>query len=348
MLMQDNEKILELKNIVYSFRTYGGVVQAVRDVSFDLRKGEILGIVGESGCGKSVTSQCILRLNPEPPGFFSGGEIIFKGRDICKMSDKELRKIRGKEIGFIFQDPMTSLNPTMKIGAQIEEIFLGRTDVSRKQVKQEALNIMRMVGISDVEQRYRQYPHELSGGMKQRVMIAIALVGKPDVIICDEPTTSLDVTIEANILDLLLELREKLGTSIIMITHDLGVIARMCDRVVVMYGGKIVEQGSVNSIFYDTAHPYSKGLMQSIARLDMEKDSELVPIEGTPPDLFSPPKGCPFAARCEYAMEICYRQPPEFFKLKGEHKSACWLRHEYAPKVDLSVTRGEARYDSTK
>ncbi|MGN0292919.1 MAG: ABC transporter ATP-binding protein [Lachnospiraceae bacterium] len=338
--MDEREKILELKHVVYSFHTYGGIVQAVRDVSFDVRKGEILGIVGESGCGKSVTAQSILRLNPEPPGFFGGGQILFKGKDICKMNQKELRKIRGREIGFIFQDPMTSLNPTMKVGAQIEEVFLGRTDVSRKEVKQKALDIMKMVGISDVERRYGQYPHELSGGMKQRVMIAIALVSRPDLIICDEPTTSLDVTIEAQILDLLLELREKFGTSIIMITHDLGVIARLCDRVVVMYGGKIVEQGPVKEIFYETAHPYTSGLLQSIARLDMNKNDALTPIEGTPPDLFAPPVGCPFAARCEYAMEICYQCQPDCYQMSEEHRTSCWLQHEYAPKVELGLRKG--------
>lgn len=336
------EKLLELKNVVYSFHTYGGVVKAVRDVSFDVRKGEILGIVGESGCGKSVTAQCILRLNPEPPGFFGGGEILFHGQDILKMNVKEMRKIRGKEIGFIFQDPMTSLNPTMKIGAQIEEVFLGRTDVSKKEVKEKALNIMRLVGISDAERRYSQYPHELSGGMKQRIMIAVALVSQPSLIICDEPTTSLDVTIEAQILDLLLELREKLGTSIIMITHDLGVIAKLCDRVVVMYGGKVVEHGTVQEIFYETAHPYTRGLMDSIAGLDTPKDAVLTPIEGTPPDLFSPPKGCPFAARCQYAMDICYKYPPQTTSLTQEHETCCWLQHEYAPKVDLRIKRGGA------
>lgn len=333
--MAERENILELKNVVYSFRTYGGVVQAVRDVSFAVRQGEILGIVGESGCGKSVTAQCILRLNPEPPGFFGGGEILFKGNDILKMSNKEIRKIRGGEIGFVFQDPMTSLNPTMKVGAQIEEVFVGREGVSKKEVKEKALDIMRLVGISDVEKRYKQYPHELSGGMKQRVMIAIALVSRPSVIICDEPTTSLDVTIEAQILDLLLELREKLGTSIIMITHDLGVIARLCDRVIVMYGGKVVERGTARELFYDTAHPYTKGLMQSIARLDTAKGEKLKPIEGTPPDLFSPPVGCPFAARCEYCMDVCNELPPETYSLSEEHKTCCWLQHEYAPDTDL-------------
>ncbi len=333
--MNEKEKILELKHVVYSFKTYGGVVQAVRDVSFDVRKGEILGIVGESGCGKSVTAQCILRLNPEPPGFFGGGEILYDGKDVLKMTNREIRKIRGGEIGFVFQDPMTSLNPTMRVGAQIEEVFVGRKGVSREEVKKRSLEIMGLVGISDAKKRYRQYPHELSGGMKQRIMIAIALVSRPSVIICDEPTTSLDVTIEAQILDLLLELREKLGTSIIMITHDLGVIARLCDRVIVMYGGKIAERGTVDDIFYRTAHPYTKGLMNSIAKLDTKKGEKLRPIEGTPPDLFSPPVGCPFAPRCEYAMEVCRENPPQEYQFTAEHKAVCWLHHEYAPDSDL-------------
>ena len=333
--MAEKEKLLELKNVVYSFHTYGGEVKAVRDVSFEVRKGEILGIVGESGCGKSVTAQCIMRLNPEPPGFFEGGEILFNGKDVLKMDKKELRQLRGGDIGFVFQDPMTSLNPTMRVGAQIEEVFIGRAGVSKKEVKEKALEIMKLVGISDVEKRYRQYPHELSGGMKQRVMIAIALVSRPSLVICDEPTTSLDVTIEAQILDLLLELREKLGTSIIMITHDLGVIARMCDRVVVMYGGKVVEQGT------------AQGLMDSIAKLDTKKGERLKPIEGTPPDLFFPPKGCPFAARCEYAMDVCKENPPYKYQLSEEHVTNCWLQHEFAPDTEfkkeeaVAVEKGE-------
>lgn len=242
---------------------------------------------------------------------------------------------------------MTSLNPTMRVGAQIEEVFIGRAGVSKKEVKEKALEIMKLVGISDVEKRYRQYPHELSGGMKQRVMIAIALVSRPSLVICDEPTTSLDVTIEAQILDLLLELREKLGTSIIMITHDLGVIARMCDRVVVMYGGKVVEQGTAQEIFYNTAHPYTKGLMDSIAKLDTKKGERLKPIEGTPPDLFFPPKGCPFAARCEYAMDVCKENPPYKYRLSEEHVTNCWLQHEFAPDTEfkkeeaVAVEKGE-------
>ena len=329
------ENLLEVKNLQFSFRTYGGVVKAVRDVSFEVRPGEILGIVGESGCGKSVTSQCLMRLNPEPPGFFEGGEILYKGKDVLKMNKKELRQFRGKEISYIFQDPMTSLNPTMRIGKQIEEVFVGRKGMSAAEKKAKALEILKMVGISDGERRYKQYPHELSGGMKQRVMIAIALVGSPSIVIADEPTTSLDVTIEAQILDVLKNLQKTLGTSIILITHDLGVIAKLCDRVLVMYGGKIVERGSVDEIFYDTAHPYTKGLMHSIAKLDTAKGHKLQPIEGTPPDLFAPPKGCPFAARCEYCMEICKEQMPEVTEFGDGHEASCWLHHPLAPKVEM-------------
>ena len=339
-MAEEKEKILELKNVVYSFKTYGGEVKAVRDVSFDVRAGEVLGIVGESGCGKSVTAQCILRLNPEPPGFFEGGEIFYKGEDILKMDNKAIRKIRGGEIGFVFQDPMTSLNPTMKVGKQIMEVFVGREGYTKAEVKEKALEIMKLVGISDSEKRFNQYPHELSGGMKQRVMIAIALVSNPSLIICDEPTTSLDVTIEAQILELLLELREKLGTSIIMITHDLGVIAKICDRVVVMYGGQVVEKGTVREIYYNTAHPYTSGLMHSIARLETNRGEKLHPIEGTPPDLFSPPAGCPFAARCDYCMDVCNEYPPDEYRLSDEHMTRCWLQHENAPDTEFRRKKG--------
>ncbi len=329
------DKLLEVKDLNFSFKTYGGIVKSVRGVSFDVNEGEIIGIVGESGCGKSVTAQCLVRLNPEPPGFFEGGSIKYKGKEITAMSDLEMRSIRGVEIGFIFQDPMTSLNPTMKIGKQIEELFVQRKMYSKKELKEKAINILKLVGISDAERRYNQYPHELSGGMKQRIMIAIALVGSPSVIIADEPTTSLDVTIEAQILDLLKDLQRQLQTSVILITHDLGVIAKMCDRVLVMYGGKIVEKGLVDDIFYNTRHPYTSGLLCSIASLETSKDEELQPIEGTPPDLFSPPAGCPFAARCEYAMEICYEAMPPEYIITGEHTTLCWLEHEYANHVVL-------------
>ncbi|MDF2948521.1 MAG: peptide transporter ATP-binding protein [Sedimentibacter sp.] len=333
------DKILEVKDLNFSFKTYGGIVKSVRGVSFDVNEGEIIGIVGESGCGKSVTAQCIVRLNPEPPGYFEGGSIKYKGKEITSMSDNEMRNIRGVEIGFIFQDPMTSLNPTMKVGKQIEELFVQRKIYSKQQLKEKAINILKLVGISDAERRYKQYPHELSGGMKQRVMIAIALVGNPSVIIADEPTTSLDVTIEAQILDLLKDLQKKLKTSVILITHDLGVIAKMCDRVLVMYGGKIVEKGLVDDIFYNTKHPYTSGLLCSIASLETSKEEELQPIEGTPPDLFSPPIGCPFAARCEYAMDICYKAMPPEYTITNEHATLCWLEHEFANHVVFPCKR---------
>jgi oligopeptide transport system ATP-binding protein len=329
------DSLLKISDLEFSFNTYGGTVKAVRGVSFDVKEGEILGIVGESGSGKSVTAQCILKLNPEPPGFFVDGSILYKGEDIVPKSDKEMRKIRGLEIGYIFQDPMTSLNPTMKIGKQIEEVFVERKLYTKKELKEKAIEVLDTVGISDSATRYNQYPHELSGGMKQRVMIAIALVGKPKIIIADEPTTSLDVTIEAQILDVLKSLKEKLNKSIVIITHDLGVIAKLCDRVLVMYGGKIVERGLVDDIFFNPSHPYTAGLLSSIAGLDTKKDEELVPIEGTPPDLFAPPKGCPFAARCEFAMEVCYEELPDEFVVSGEHKTNCWLEHEKAPNVVL-------------
>ncbi len=327
------KNILEMDHVSFSFHTYGGIVKAVRDVSFQVREGEILGIVGESGCGKSVTAQCILKLNPEGVGFFEGGSIKYKGEEIVTKSDREMRKIRGKEIGFIFQDPMTSLNPTMRIGNQIEEIFLGRTDLSKKDRKEAILDILEKVGITDPERRLKQYPHELSGGMKQRIGIAMALIGKPSIIIADEPTTSLDVTIEAQILTLLKSLCKTMKVSVIIITHDLGVIAKVCDRVMVMYGGKVVENGLVDDIFYKKGHPYTRGLLQSIARLDMKKEDKLLSIEGTPPDLFAPPKGCPFAVRCEYAMEICYEQMPAKTEFTEEHFSYCWLQHPNAPKA---------------
>lgn len=331
------KQLLELKNVTFSFHTYGGVVKAVRDVSFDVKEGEILGIVGESGCGKSVTAQCLLRLNPEPPGFFEGGSIIYKGENILEKTEKEMRKIRGTEIGFIFQDPMTSLNPTMKIGKQIEEIFVANKDMTKQEKKEKAIEMLELVGISDGKRRYQQYPHELSGGMKQRVMIAIALVGNPSVIIADEPTTSLDVTIEAQILELLKTLQQKFNTAIILITHDLGVIAKLCDRVLVMYGGKVVERGTTEDLFYKTKHPYTAGLLKSIARLDTKKGEKLRPIEGTPPDLFAPPLGCPFAARCKYAMTICVEQMPGEYKVGENHVTHCWLEHSDAPQINLTL-----------
>ena len=326
------KNILEIKNLTFSFHTYGGVVKSVRDVSFNVREGEILGIVGESGCGKSVTSQCILKLNPEPPGFFEGGSIKYKGEEIITKTDREMRKIRGVEIGFIFQDPMTSLNPTMTVGKQIEEVFVGRKEMTRAEVRERALEILRLVGINEPERRYKQYPHELSGGMKQRVMIAIALVGKPSIIIADEPTTSLDVTIEAQILDLLREIQMKLGTATILVSHDLGVVARVADRVAVMYTGKIVEIGTAEEVYYDPRHPYTWGLMRSLPAFANGKES-LYTIPGMPPTLIDPPKGDAFACRNEYALNIDYEEMPPMFKITDTHYAATWLLDPRAPQI---------------
>ena len=341
--MEKREPVLSMRDLAVSFQASFGKIRAVRGVNMDVYPGETVAIVGESGSGKSVSVKTIMGITA-PNAVIESGTIKFRFKengkeqvvDLLKLSKKEMQhRIKGKRIAMVFQDPMTSLNPTMRIGKQIEEVFVGRKGMSAAEKKAKALEILKMVGISDGERRYKQYPHELSGGMKQRVMIAIALVGSPSIVIADEPTTSLDVTIEAQILDVLKNLQKTLGTSIILITHDLGVIAKLCDRVLVMYGGKIVERGSVDEIFYDTAHPYTKGLMHSIAKLDTAKGHKLQPIEGTPPDLFAPPKGCPFAARCEYCMEICKDMPPQTYELSKEHETCCWLQHEYAPDTDM-------------
>lgn len=327
------DRLLEVSNLEFSFNTYGGEVKAVRGVSFHVDEGEIVGIVGESGSGKSVTSQCLMKLNPEPPGFFKNGSIKYKNQEIVALSERKMRAIRGKEISMIFQDPMTSLNPTMKIGKQIEEVLISSKRLSKKKAKEQAIEMLKLVGISNIEKRYEQYPHEFSGGMKQRAMIAMALVCSPSLLIADEPTTSLDVTIEAQILDLMKELQHKFGMSIIMITHDLGVVSSLCDRVLVMYGGKIIESGDLNDIFYNSRHPYTWGLLKSIPGLHVDRNQELYPIEGTPPDLFSPPVGCPFAVRCEHAMEICYEKLPPEYTVDEKHKTMCWLQHPKAPDV---------------
>ena len=338
-----SEYLVNIKNERLSFFTPAGEVKALNDVSLHLKEGEVLGIVGESGSGKSITMKGIMGILPKN-GKVTEGTVMYNGKDLTKYTEREMQTIRGSEIAMVFQDPMTSLNPTMRIGKQIEEMLKAhKMDMTAEQRKARAIELLSLVGISNPEQRYKQYPHELSGGMKQRVMIAIALVGKPSIIIADEPTTSLDVTIEAQILDLLKELRDKMNTSIILITHDLGVIAKMCDRVLVMYGGKVAEKGTVDEIFYETAHPYTAGLIKSIATLDTSKNQKLVPIDGTPPDLFAPPKGCPFAARCEFAMKVCYEEQPEFHRLSDEHTCACWLQHEYAPKVDIMKGLTEAQ-----
>jgi dipeptide transport system ATP-binding protein len=326
------EKILQVKDLHVSFSTYGGEVKAVRGVSFDLHKGETLAIVGESGCGKSVTSQSIMRLIPEPPGKIHQGEIIFKNSDVIKMKESELRKIRGANISMIFQDPMTALNPTLTIGEQIMEGIIQHEKLSRDQAKKVAIEMLNLVGIPNPEIRLKQYPHQFSGGMRQRIVIAMALVCRPDVLIADEPTTALDVTIQAQILELFRDIQKKTGVSIILITHDLGVVAQVADRIAVMYAGRIVEIGTRREIFYKPQHPYTKGLLQSVPRLDAEK-AELVPIPGTPPDLFSPPVGCAFAARCPHAMEVCDKVYPFKTQLTSDHNVDCWLQDERAKKL---------------
>jgi len=336
-----SQNILEVKDLKVSFRTYAGEVQAVRGVSFELKKGEVLAIVGESGCGKSVTAQTIMRLIPSPPSVIKGGSILFDGKtEVTLCTDKEMEKIRGSEMGMIFQDPMTSLNPTMTIGKQITEGLIKHHNISKDEADKKAVEILKMVGISNPEGRIYQYPHEFSGGMRQRVMIAIALACSPKLLIADEPTTALDVTIQAQIIDLMKTLSEKTEASIIVITHDLGVVAEMAQRVIVMYAGKVVEQGTVDELFYNPQHPYTWGLLRSVPRLDQDADSELIPIPGTPPDLFAPPKGCAFAARCPYAMKACLEIDPEHTKLTDTHSAACWLLHPDAPKVERPVEVG--------
>lgn len=326
-------KVLEVKDVHISFHTFAGEVQAIRGVDFDLYKGETLAIVGESGSGKSVTTKAIMKLLPESNSEIKKGEILFEGKDLSKLSDKAMQKIRGKDISMIFQDPMTSLNPTMKIGKQIIEPIVKHQKLSKAQAKKRAIEILDLVGIPNPEARFNQYPHQFSGGMRQRVVIAIALACNPKVLIADEPTTALDVTIQAQILELMKELQKKIDTSIIFITHDLGVVANVADRVAVMYGGKIVEVGTVDEIFYNPQHPYTWGLISSMPTLDTD-DEELYAIPGTPPNLLNPPKGDAFAPRNEYVMKIDLEKQPPMFKVSDTHYAATWLLHPDAPKVE--------------
>ncbi|MDM5227780.1 ABC transporter ATP-binding protein [Cytobacillus sp. NJ13] len=330
------EKVLEVKDLHVTFTTYGGEVQAVRGVTFDLYKGETLAIVGESGCGKSVTSQSIMRLIPSPPGRIADGAILFKGKDLTKLKESEMRDIRGADISMIFQDPMTALNPTITIGEQIIEGIMQHETISRQDARKKALEMLNLVGIPNPSERLKHYPHQFSGGMRQRIVIAMALVCEPEVLIADEPTTALDVTIQAQILDLFKDIQKKTGVSIIIITHDLGVVAQVADRIAVMYAGKIVEAGERREIFYNPQHPYTKGLLNSVPRLDLD-GADLVPIGGSPPDLFAPPAGCPFAARCGFAMEVCDRVYPYKTHLSRDHHVDCWLQDERAQKMLASV-----------
>lgn len=324
------DKLLEVKNLKTSFFTHVGEVQAVRGVSFELGVGEALGIVGESGSGKSVTSMSLMKLL-QYPGVIKEGEILFEGSDVVPKTEKEMRKIRGNDIAMIFQDPMTSLNPVYTIGNQIIEAILEHQNVTKQQARQKAIKMLELVGIPSPESRIDNYPHEFSGGMRQRAMIAIALSCEPKLLIADEPTTALDVTIQAQILELMRELKEKINTSIILITHDLGVVADLCSRIIVMYGGLIMEEGTAEQVFYTPKHPYTMGLLKSIPKVNKKEKERLIPIDGTPPDLVKPPTGCPFYARCDYAMKICKEQVPPYFGIAPGHRSMCWRLHEDAP-----------------
>ncbi|WP_445479610.1 ABC transporter ATP-binding protein [Lysinibacillus irui] len=330
-----SKTILEVKDLKINFKTFAGLVHAVRGVNFDLKEGETLAIVGESGSGKSVTSNALMKLIPQPPGIYESGQILFNGRDLVPLSDKEMSKVRGNEIAMIFQDPMTSLNPTMKVGRQITEVILQHKKVSKADAKKRAIELLSQVGIPFPEKRYNQYPHEFSGGMRQRVVIAIALAADPKLLIADEPTTALDVTIQAQILELMKEIQKSSKTSIIFITHDLGVVANIADRVAVMYAGQIVEYGTVNDIFYNPKHPYTWGLLGSMPDLDNDTDELLRTIPGSPPDLTNPPKGDAFAARNEFAMAIDYEQEPPMFQVSETHFAKTWLLHPDAPKIPL-------------
>ncbi len=326
-----HKKILEVNNLQVSFSVHGGEVSAVRGVTYDLYEGETLAIVGESGSGKSVASKAVMGLTANN-GYIKEGSILFNGQDIAKMASKNLHKIRGSEISMVFQDPMTALNPVMTIGKQIMEGIVRHQGLSKHEARAKAIELISLVGIDEPEKRFKQYPHQFSGGMRQRIVIAIALSCNPKILIADEPTTALDVTIQAQILELIKDLQKKTGVAVIFITHDLGVVANVADRVAVMYAGKIVEVGTVDEIFYTPRHPYTWGLLASMPSLDTD-DEKLYSIPGTPPDLMHPPVGDAFSIRSEYAMKIDKMYEPPLVKLTDTHYAATWLLNDMAPKV---------------
>ncbi|BAS46562.1 oligopeptide ABC transporter ATP-binding protein OppD [Staphylococcus schleiferi] len=329
-----SERVLEINDLHVSFDIEAGEVQAVRGVDFYLNKGETLAIVGESGSGKSVSTKAITKLFQGKSGRIKKGSIIFNGEDLTQKSEKELMKLRGKEISMIFQDPMTSLNPTMKIGKQVMEPIIRHIGLSKSEAKKRAIELLKLVGLKRVEERFNAYPHQFSGGQRQRIVIALALACEPKVLIADEPTTALDVTMQAQILDLMKELQQKIDTSIIFITHDLGVVANVADRVAVMYGGQMIETGNVDEVFYDPKHPYTWGLLSSMPDLETGDDTELLAIPGSPPDLIHPPKGDAFAPRSEYALAIDFKEAPPSFKVSPTHFVRSWLLDERAPHVE--------------
>ena len=334
-----SDTVLDVQNLTVEFDTYGGTVKAVRGVSFAVPRGKTLAIVGESGCGKSVTVQSIMGLIPMPPGRITSGSAKLNGKEILGLSAKESNKFRGVEIGMIFQDPMTSLNPTMTIGDQIAETLMVHRHYSYTESLNKAVELLDKTKISEARKRIKQYPFEFSGGMLQRAMIAMSLACNPMILIADEPTTALDVTIQAQILELMLELKRSEGMSIILITHDLAVVARVADEVAVMYAGQIIESGTVDEIFYESAHPYTRGLKEAMPSNYRDEKRRLMPIAGSPPDLFHPPKGCGYFARCPHRMKVCENNKPQDFLIAGNHYASCWLQHELAPEVE-ALTQG--------
>ena len=337
--MEQHERLLEVNNLAVSFFTYAGEVQAVRGVSWHLDKNETIALVGESGCGKSVTIQTVMGLL-QSPGRVIGGSVRFEGRDMLALNAKELRQIQGNRMSMIFQDPLGYLNPTMRVGEQIAESYRLHHKVSRAEAEAKVLDMMRLISFPEPERNMRAYPHQLSGGMRQRIMVAMALICNPQVLFADEPTTALDVTIQAQIIELMNSLKEKLNTAIVLITHDLGVVANMAQRIYVMYAGKIVERGSAKDIFYRPKHPYTWGLLASVPRLDAEQDRDFRYIPGTPPDLLNPPKGCPFAARCRYACRACVTDMPEETAFDTQdHRASCWLYHPGAEALLAAAQR---------
>jgi oligopeptide transport system ATP-binding protein len=329
--------ILDVRNLQTQFQTQDGVVKAVDDVSFYVMPGETLGVVGESGCGKSMTGLSIMRLIPSPPGKIVAGEILFLGDDVLKMTDEQVRSIRGNDIAMIFQDPMTSLNPVLTINRQISEALQLHMGMNKNQAREDTIRLLKMVGIPNAEERVDQYPHQFSGGMRQRVMIAMALSCNPKLLIADEPTTALDVTIQAQILDLMRTLQHERDTGVILITHSMGVVAGMADRIQVMYAGHIVETSSTEEIFANPRHPYTVGLLKSIPRLDAQRKEKLEPIRGLPPDLIDLPDMCPFVPRCNYAREKCEQKNPPLLEVKPGHWSACWFWEEVSKESDQDL-----------
>lgn len=318
-------RLLEVKGLRTQFFTQDGVVHAVNGISYQLDEGETLGIVGESGCGKSVSVMSLLRLIPQPPGKVVGGEAWFDGKDLLKMSEGEIRSVRGNRIAMIFQDPMTSLNPVLTIGTQVAEALQLHMGMSKEQARKRSIELLEMVGIPNAADRIDDYPHQFSGGMRQRVMIAMGLSCNPQLLIADEPTTALDVTIQAQIIDLVKRLKDEIGMAIIWITHDLGIVAGLAERVAVMYAGFIIEMAGVKDLYASPRHPYTVGLLRSIPRLDMPRKMKLTPIEGMPPDLLAPPKGCPFAPRCAWVLDKCWEENPQLEPAARDHHVACWV-----------------------